>query len=151
MSTDLIQIYINDRPIIELLDRAIARGRDMSTPFQEIATVMQYAVEENFLQEGRPSWVPLAEATIAEREKKHPGSTMKILQDSGRLATSITSASDAFSAQISTDTIYAAIHNFGGPAGRGRSVTIPARPFMVLLDDDLEEIIDILERHLAGE
>ena len=35
---------------------------------------------------------------------------------------------------------YAAIHHFGGKAGRGRKVTIPERPIFELIDEDFEEI-----------
>ena len=37
---------------------------------------------------------------------------------------------DANSVTIGNSAIYAAIHQFGGQAGRGRKVTIPARPFL---------------------
>ena len=41
---------------------------------------------------------------------------------------------------VGTDKIYAAIHNFGGQAGRGRKVTIPQREFLMVQDEDVEEI-----------
>ena len=34
---------------------------------------------------------------------------------------------------------YAAIHQFGGKAGRGRKVSITARPYMVFQDEDIED------------
>nr|DAS37256.1 MAG TPA: virion morphogenesis protein [Caudoviricetes sp.] len=54
----------------------------------------------------------------------------KILQLSGQLAGSIsTSATNSF-ARIGSNKKYAAIHHLGGKAGRGRKVTIPARPYL---------------------
>ncbi|TSA12012.1 MAG: phage virion morphogenesis protein, partial [Deltaproteobacteria bacterium] len=38
---------------------------------------------------------------------------------------------------IGTNVIYAAIHQFGGKAGRGRKVTIPARPYLMFQDEDI--------------
>ena len=43
---------------------------------------------------------------------------------------------------------YAAIQNFGGKAGRGRKVSIPARPFLVIQDEDWREIGEELENFL---
>lgn len=165
MSDDLVQIRIDNRPIIDILGRLMERGGDMSVPFRQIAGVMAHAVEKNFEQEGRPEpWLELSEATKAARLLARTSDAemrrqiragevdfgrMRILQDSGRLASSITAESDRFSATVGTNTLYAKIHHFGGQAGRGRKVEIPARPFLVLAEDDVEEIVDILERHLV--
>ncbi|HPZ09661.1 MAG TPA: phage virion morphogenesis protein [Candidatus Eremiobacteraeota bacterium] len=37
---------------------------------------------------------------------------------------------------------YAAIHQFGGKAGRGKGFTMPARPFFELADENMEDIKD---------
>ena len=50
---------------------------------------------------------------------------------------------------------YAAIHQFGGKAGRGRKVTIPARPFLPVKSDgsiypaEQAEIIKALNEYLT--
>lgn len=52
---------------------------------------------------------------------------------------------------------YAAIHQFGGMAGRGKKISIPARPWLaknnqttlVLADKDKTMIMEVIERHLA--
>ena len=55
---------------------------------------------------------------------------------------------------IGSNKEYAAIHQFGGMAGRGRKVEIPARPYLPLTTDgDLqpearEEVLDTILRHL---
>jgi len=49
---------------------------------------------------------------------------------------------------VGTNVVYAAIHQFGGKAGRGRKVTIPARPFLKLTDEDLEKILQTVEEYL---
>lgn len=145
----LIKIHIDERQIADLLAGLVAKGEDLSISFRRIAGVMSGAVEKNFSQQGRPKWEKLADSTIKARSRKGLGSMM-ILQDTGRLAASVTRHSDAFSATVGTNTIYAAIHQFGGAAGRGHKSIIPARPFLKLADDDIEEVIDILERHFTA-
>jgi phage gpG-like protein len=44
----------------------------------------------------------------------------------------------------------AAIHQLGGRAGRGKSVRIPARPFLGVSDNDRSEILDILRDYFTG-
>jgi phage gpG-like protein len=90
----------------------------------------------------------------------------KTLIDSGRLVGSITSDSGDDFAEWGSNAIYAAIQQFGGeirpknkkalffraPDGGGRSmqkVTIPARPYLGINEDDEENIIDIVNSHLA--
>lgn len=130
---------------------------------KNIAGIMADAVEENFAQQGRPKWAGL----------KNPGprrSGGKILQDSGRLASSITPSSDNDSAVVGTNIKYAAIHQFGGQtrahlikpknkkalAFGGKVVKqvnhpgskIPARPFLQLTDSDCNEIEQTAEDYL---
>ena len=54
----------------------------------------------------------------------------KILQLSGQLAGSISTGATNSFARIGSNKKYAAIHHLGGKAGRGRKVTIPARPYL---------------------
>ena len=52
------------------------------------------------------------------------------------------------SAIIGSNKVYAAIHQLGGQAGKNKKVTIPARPYLKLTDDNLEEILEQTERYL---
>jgi phage virion morphogenesis protein len=55
---------------------------------------------------------------------------------------------------IGSNAVYAAIHQFGGPIRqpkRKRIISIPARPFLGLDQDDEREIIKIAEDWLVGE
>ncbi len=131
---------------------------------------MRDAVEENFAQEGRPDkWKPLSRATLESGVKTYKRKSKygkagtitkqsadkltdrKILQKSGQLAASISEKSDSHSAAVGTNKVYAAIQQFGGKAGRGRKVTIPARPFLKLTDQDIEEIKRMLLNYAAGQ
>jgi len=85
----------------------------------QIAGVMGDSVESNFAAQGRPKWKQLSKARIEQRQQKGswPG---KILQDTGRLASSVQQKATDTEAIVGTNVIYAAIHQFGG------TINIPA-------------------------
>ena len=139
--SDNIEIRIDNKAVEEALLKVASKCEDMKPLMKNIAGIMADAVEENFEQEGRPDkWQELAESTIKKRKKtKHwPG---KILQVEGQLATSITTQYDSESAVIGSNLAYAAIHQLGGQAGKGKKVEIPARPYLNLTEKECSQII----------
>jgi phage virion morphogenesis protein len=159
-----------EQAIKDLKDRSV----NLSAPLRSCGEVMMTSVDRNFQIQGRYSgqndarggstrWKDLAPATKLARlggskaftkkgslrasAQRHLAS-LKILQVRGRLAASITYAVSGNTLTIGSNVIYAAIHNFGGMAGRGRSVQIPARPFLVVQDQDIDDMITILQKHL---
>jgi phage virion morphogenesis protein len=74
----------------------------------------------------------------------------KILIQSGRLRNSISARRDGSKVAVGTNLVYAAIHQFGGLAGRGRGVRIPARPYLGISKADEAEIERILKEALGG-
>ncbi len=144
----MIDIKVDDKDVVELLKRLEQKMRNMTPVMRVIAGIMHDAVEENFAKEGRPKWKPLAPSTIRQRAKKGhwPG---KILQVSGQLASSITQKATSTSAIVGTNKKYAALHQFGGKAGRGHKATIPARPFLKLDDKALDEIRNKLIEYIT--
>lgn len=137
---------INLKVATPALERLAQKLADKTPVHRMIAGTMADKVEENFEQEGRPDWMDLAESTEAKRLKKGnwPG---KKLQVSGGLASSVSTAWDANSATVGSNLEYAAIHQFGGQAGRNRAVTIPARPFLQLTEADVEEIREEVQEY----
>lgn len=125
MPSDSFRVQVNDRPVLEALGGLLDRLRDMTPAMRHIAEGLRTEVEENFLREGRPGWLPLAPSTVMKRGNAHP-----ILQRSGQLAASVELFYSATEAGVGTNKVYGAIHQFGGQAGRGRRTTIPARPFL---------------------
>ncbi|MBN2895038.1 MAG: phage virion morphogenesis protein [Campylobacterales bacterium] len=119
---------------------------NMHPMMAEIGNMLINEIDETFEDEGRPKWTPLSRTTLrlgytnmgkSKKKKTHPnngkvskGFERKILQKSGRLRGSITKEITNNSATVGTNLEYAAIHQFGGMAGRGRKVKIPARPYM---------------------
>lgn len=59
----------------------------------------------------------------------------RLLIDSGFLSGNIFPSVSGNTLTIGSPAQYAAIHQFGGQAGRGRQVTIPARPFLPVRQD----------------
>lgn len=80
----------------------------------------------------------------------------KLLVDTGSLARQFHVSANANSVTVGNSMIYAAIHQFGGKAGKGKKVTIPARPFLPVKSDgslypqEQRLILDALNVYLAG-
>jgi phage gpG-like protein len=72
----------------------------------------------------------------------------KTLIDTARLMKSITYKEYSNRVEIGTNVVYGAIHQLGGKAGRGRKVTIPARPYLMVQDSDWTTIGEVVTRHL---
>ena len=65
-------------------------------------------------------------------------------------------SADATSVTIGNSAIYSAIHQFGGQAGKGKKVKIPARPFLPIMESgelypaERATILDQINDYLAG-
>jgi phage virion morphogenesis protein len=154
------KIAVNSEPVISRLKKIAAGAGDLSAPLSVIGEIVLSSVEKNFEAEGRyesagswrgggTRWKDLAESTKAARAKqgKWPGKKLQMSQ--GGLATSINKSVTKDAVTVGTNKAYGAIHQFGGQAGRGRRVTIPARPFLVVQDEDIEDMVEILDNHIA--
>ncbi|MBE7709146.1 MAG: phage virion morphogenesis protein [Cyanobacteria bacterium SIG32] len=148
MANNPIEIKIDNKEVTQKLLELARRGENLRPLMKNIAGIFAYSTEENFANEGRPDkWLDLSEKTKKQRKKSGhwPG---QILQVEGRLAASITTAYDNESAVIGSNLDYAAIHQLGGQAGKNKSVSIPARPYLKLTTDDMEDIIGCIDKYL---
>jgi len=146
--SDNIEIKIDNKAVQDALLKVAAKAETLRPLMKNIAGIMANATEENFAQQGRPDkWQELTESTIKKRKKAGhwPG---QILQVEGRLASSITTQYDDESAVIGSNLDYAAIHQLGGEAGKNKSVSIPARPYLKLTDSDFVDIMEEVENYL---
>lgn len=146
--SDNIEIRIDNKVVQDALLKVAAKAETLRPLLKNLAGIMADATEENFSQQGRPDkWQELAESTIKKRKKAGhwPG---QILQVEGRLASSITTQYDDESAVIGSNLDYAAIHQLGGQAGKNKSASIPARPYLSLSNEDLEDILDSIKNYL---
>lgn len=135
----MIEIEVNNaQQIGAILDKLAHAAQDRAPLMRSIAGTMESAVLQNFDVGGRPKWLGL---------KYRQGTP---LVDTENLMNSITSYYDNDSAEVGTNEPYAAIHQFGGKAGRGRKVDIPARPFLVLTPQDEEDILDDVQAYFRS-
>ncbi|MDE2388929.1 MAG: phage virion morphogenesis protein, partial [Betaproteobacteria bacterium] len=142
------------------LDRLIAVGQSPHGAMRDIAAYGENSTKARFADGVGPDGTPWKPSW---RVQARGGKT---LIDSGRLLGSITADSGDDFAEWGSNAIYAAIQQFGGeiraktakalffksPDGSGRSmkkVTIPPRPYLGINADDEENIIDIVNSHLA--
>lgn len=136
-----------DQGVKDMLAKLQQRVENPKPAFAEIGEIVRSSIIKNFQQSGRPEkWQPLATATI----KKKRGGAGKTLIDTARLMNSITARAHTDKAVIGTNVIYAAIHQFGGKAGRGLKATIPERPFLMVQDEDWTPITEAISRYLVG-
>lgn len=142
-----IEIKLDNKEVESRLLDWVKRSENLRPLMKNIAGIMADSTEENFKEEGRPKWKDLSEKTKTARRKTghYPG---QILQVSGQLAMSITTQYDNESAVIGSNKVYAAIHQLGGPAGKNKKTTIPARPYWNLADDDYQDIINSIQTFL---
>lgn len=132
-------------------------GRNMRPILAGIGNIIVNATDEAFEKEG-PGWKPLSDVTHrlsytnmgrskSKKTTTKAGKTTrgferyivnkKILQRSGRLRDSINYQATDTEVTVGSNLPYAAIHQFGGMAGRGRKVKIPARPFLPIENSEL--------------
>ena len=148
MANNPIEIKIDNKEVSKRLLELAHKGENLRPLMKNIAGIFAYSTEENFANEGRPDkWLDLSEQTKKQRKKTGhwPG---QILQVSGQLASSISTYYDNESAIIGSNLDYAAIHQLGGQAGKNKSVSIPARPYLKLSDNDFEEILDLSQKFI---
>lgn len=112
------------------------------------ATVVAGAIRRNFEEEGRPEpWEELNLLYAAIKARNYPGT--KILERKGVLRDSIRVSIEpgiagAAGIVASTNVSYAAVHQFGD-----RHRIVP-RPFLVLTDEDREEVAQTIADVLEG-
>ncbi|MDX9746360.1 MAG: phage virion morphogenesis protein [Syntrophales bacterium] len=161
-----IKVDIQDRAVRDALAELARRGRDNREMMLDIGEVVRTSVEDNFEAQGRPErWKQ------SGRVVREGGQT---LSKSARLRRSFTVAAENGCVTVGTNVECAAIHQFGGKTkphtivprpgkalywpGAAHPVRvvkhpgsdIPARPFLMVQDEDWEEIRHIAFNYLTG-
>ncbi|MFT2791790.1 phage virion morphogenesis protein [Serratia sp. T13T92] len=146
-SDNLVNITINDESLRRSLRALDLAATDLGPVMRKIAGTLLAETQFNFLDEGRPGWIPSLAA------QKRDGQT---LQDTGRLMGSIATDHDDRQAAVGTNVIYGAVHQFGGLIGRNKTFKLPARPFLPMTEsgelqpDVVVPILDTIVRHLES-
>lgn len=161
MSGIIIRAEITDNGIRAKLTALIALGRNPSDAMRDIATYGESSTRERFRMQIGPDgnrWKP------SLRVQLHGGKT---LTKDGHLAGSITSHSSSKFAEWGSNRIYAAIQQIGGEIKAkfaatlrfrlangafvsAKKVTIPARPYLGVNDENASDILDILQARIEG-
>ena len=141
-----ISVKTDDRDVQRLLGGVLKRLSDTGAAMKIMGEIGRTSIVRNFEKGGRPDkWKKLSPATL----KKKKGGKILVNQGfAGGLMGSVSYKATSKKVVLAAGKIYAAIHHFGGMAGRGRKVEIPARPYMMIQDEDWREMKDALEEFI---
>lgn len=156
------RIDVDDAQVLGALRRLINEvGVHTAPTMGSIARLGENATRQRFSTQTGPDgqrWKPSLRAQLTGG---------RTLTKDGHLADSISSTYGKDYAEWGVNRIYAAIHQFGGvikaktagalkfpiPGGGFavvKQVTMPARPYLGVSEDDRADILDVLERRIAG-
>ena len=129
-----VRIKVDAQAVSKSLLKSARNADNMRAAFEEVGEIVHASVMRNFEDEGRPKWQRMAPG----------GRSGKLLQDSSRLIRSIKPRATSRFAEVCTNVEYAPYHQIG-------TGSIPARPFIMLQDEDMPEIRAAILDHLKGD
>lgn len=143
----------------EGLDRVLRRVGQIATnvrhverPLNQAGEYIVGSVKRNFFAGGRPQrWTPLAPSTLKRRRKGRSRQRGAIpLTDFGHLRDSVTKKVTTDGVRVGTGKVQARRQHFGYPGGSGPGhAHTPARPYMLLQDEDIRKIGGLFVGHVA--
>jgi phage virion morphogenesis protein len=150
-SPGLIYKY-DDKEMQKRIGKAIRQCEDLTPVLEIIGEIGTTSIQKNFDEYGRPAWPELKASTMDQRikTKTWPG---QILVVSGKLkdiSTDVSNTKVTWSPGPGAAD-YAAIHNFGGMAGRGKKTKIEKREYLLLQEEDKIEIHFAVRDHVMEE
>jgi phage virion morphogenesis protein len=129
------------------LDRMTGNAAHLGTASRQaladIGETLVASTLERFETSTAPDGTPWQPSHRAEKEDG------KTLVDTGRLRGSIGYEVGPDSVSVGSNLVYARIHQLGGKAGRGHSVTLPPRPYLGISGADIQEARAILAGTMA--
>lgn len=119
----MIEVTLDDADLQQGLGQLLRNATQTAPMMRGMAQELENLTKDNFASEswGGDKW-PQSKAAAAN--------SRKTLYATGELHDSINTQSGNGYARIGSNMKYAAIHHFGGQAGRGRKLTLPARPYL---------------------
>lgn len=140
-----VLVEIKDKRFRAALSESSRRALDATEAWEECAQHMMLSVEETFEGGGRPQrWQKLSDGWA----KRKPRNKNKTLVLAGDLKNSITYKAEADGLLLGSALPHSATHQFGRDEGY-RGDPIPARPYIVVLEGDEEEMGRIHEDWLT--
>lgn len=169
MSAGVITVRVDNKAVLSVLASLSGRMQNLKPAMRGIGAELREVSMRSFDGQHAPdghAWRPLSAAAIVARARRNApkgfaknraktlarfASGAKALLNTGELRNSIqVKSATATSVTVGTRLPYAAIHQFGGMAGRGRKVRIPARPFIGLDERGSAQIVDALRAYIMG-
>lgn len=164
----MIQVSINTGAVSAQLNSLLGRMAQPARGLKIIGEIVRSSIRTNFRQGGRPTKWPTSHRSDGQRR----GQT---LRDTNRLYNSFTIQANNQQVAVGTNVAYAAVHHFGAKKGsfgqvvaivkahtrRGKPVKqhsrrmklpwgdIPARPFMLVQDEDWADMTQALSQFLV--
>ena len=144
MVAQTVSVEIDGATLNAALARLAAVLSDPSTAMDQIGRYLVASTLRRFERERAPDGSPWLKSARALAEGG------RTLTDTGRLRGSIahTVTDGGRAVEVGSNVIYAAIHQFGGRAGRGRKAKLPARPYLGIDERDQTNILLIVSRAL---
>lgn len=155
-------IRVEDKRVLDALSRLAAKGGNLQPLMQDIGEIILLSTKLNFEQQGRPT--PWKKSRRAEQTG---GQT---LSDTGRLRNSFTIDAGSDHVTVGTDVDYAPYLQFGtkpriirpnkakalkisgiGFRKKVKHPGMPARPFLLIQDNDVQKIIQAIESYMSTE
>lgn len=145
---------IPDSAVIQAEFADLGMGiRSLIEPLREaVKTVVIPSIGENFDSEGRPAWAPLSESR--ELQKAAQGYPYDILRATGQLERIATQLNIwNFDGGYGTGEAEASVDNLGnaeyGFFHQEGTYKMPERAFLLIQDEDLDEIVEVFEDYIA--
>lgn len=145
MSGVRMRVLFDDAPLRAHLARmALYNAAKFGALLRDVGEDMVGDVHDNIRAQRLVGGSPMPQSAAARKRKG------KTLQDHGHLRDSYTYQVGGASLQVGSNMVYAAIHHFGGMAGKGRKTEILARPVLGMSDKRERTIGDMLLREIQG-
>jgi len=138
------EVRVHDEKVQAMF--AQAKDFDARPTFDEIGAYLMSDLQSRFLKSIAP------DGTRWEASQRATAEGGKTLIDRGHLRDSFTYNvfTDGSGLEFGSNDIRAAIHQFGGQAGRNHATTIVPRPMIGIADEQDDEIMAIFEHDLAA-
>ena len=126
------------------LGKAAHKLGDTQALMESVGEALRSGTIERFEAEEDPQgkkWKPSARAMAGGG---------KTLDKESHLKDSIDYAATSDKVMVGSNLPYARIHQLGGKTGKGHKVDMPARPYLCVSDEDMDEVRETMADFLAG-
>lgn len=145
----MIKITLNHTQAVKSLQQIASQLEQPRRLYGILGETLKKIHTARFKAEQDPdgkNWKPLAASTLALKRKR--GKSTKILRQDGYLADKTAYNLSNDSVEFGSQEVYARLHQFGGKAGRGNKVTVPARPWLGVGKNDETLLLEKARFHL---